>query len=66
VFHRDIYDFLELQTETGDIRSKAFDIFPAVTFPDLFMQRVKDNENWTLFDPKEINDKTGKKLQDQF
>jgi len=66
VFHRDIYDFLELQTETGDIRSKAFDIFPAVTFPDLFMERVKNNENWTLFDPKEINDKTGKKLQDHF
>jgi ribonucleoside-diphosphate reductase alpha chain len=66
VFHRDIYDFLELQTETWDIRSKAFDVFPAVSFPDLFMQRVKDNENWTLFDPKEINDKTGKKLQDHF
>ncbi|MCK5677619.1 MAG: hypothetical protein KAH72_04010 [Flavobacteriaceae bacterium] len=57
VFHRDIYDFLELQTETGDIRSKAFDVFPAVTFPDLFMERVQNNENWTLFDPKEINDK---------
>jgi ribonucleoside-diphosphate reductase alpha chain len=66
VFHRDIYDFLELQTETWDIRSKAFDIFPAVSFPDLFMQRVKDNEKWTLFDPKEIEDKTGKKLQDHF
>jgi len=66
VFHRDIYDFLELQTETWDIRTKAFDVFPAVSFPDLFMQRVKDDESWTLFDPKEINDKTGKKLQDQF
>jgi len=30
------------------------------------MQRVANNEDWTLFDPKEINDKTGKKLQDQF
>jgi len=66
VFHRDIYDFLELQTETWDIRSKAFDIFPAVTFPDLFMERVANNEDWTLFDPKEITDKTGKKLQDHF
>ena len=66
VFHRDIYHFLDLQTETGDIRSKAFDIFPAVSFPDLFMQRVQENWKWTLFDPKEIFDKTGKKLQDHF
>jgi len=58
VWHRDIYDFLDLQTETGDIRRKAFDIFPAVTFPDLFMKRVENNENWTLFDPKEIKDLT--------
>jgi len=65
-FHRDIYDFLELQTETWDIRNKAFDIFPAVTFPDLFMRRVKNNEAWTLFDPKEVEDVTGKKLQDYF
>ncbi len=66
VFHRDIFHFLELQTETGDIRWKAFDVFPAITFPDLFMERVANNESWTLFDPKEINDKTGKKLQDHF
>ncbi len=66
VFHKDIYDFLELQTETGDIRSKSFDVFPAVTFPDLFMQRVANNESWTLFDPKEVEDVTGKKLQDYF
>jgi ribonucleoside-diphosphate reductase alpha chain len=65
-FHRDIYHFLDLQTETGDIRAKAFDVFPAVTFPDLFMERVVNNESWTLFDPKEIQDKTGKKLQDHF
>lgn len=65
-FHRDIYSFLDLQTETWDIRSKAFDVFPAVSFPDLFMERVANDENWTLFDPKEITDKTGKRLQDHF
>ena len=64
--HRDILDFLDLQTETGDIRRKSFDIFPAVTIPDLFMKRVMNNEDWTLFDPKEINDVTGSKLQDLF
>ncbi len=55
-----------MQTETGDIRRKSFDIFPAVSIPDLFMQRVMENKDWTLFDPKEINDTIGKKLQDHF
>ncbi len=66
IFHRDIYDFLDLQTETGDIRSKSFDVFPAVSFPDLFMERMQKNEPWTLFDPKEVKDVTGKALQDHF
>ncbi|MBW7954445.1 ribonucleoside-diphosphate reductase subunit alpha [Candidatus Gracilibacteria bacterium] len=65
-WHRDIFDFLDLQTETGDIRRKSFDIFPSVSMPDLFIQRVENNENWTLFDPKEVEDATGKKLQDHF
>lgn len=66
VFHRDIYDFLELQTETGDIRSKSFDIFPAISVPDLFMKRVENNENWTLFDPHEVWLVHGKRLEDAF
>ena len=66
VFHKDIFGFLDLQTETGDIRSKSFDVFPAVTFPDLFMERVKENGKWTLFCPHEIEKKTGKRLQDTF
>lgn len=65
-WHGDIYDFLDLQTETGDIRSKAFDIFPSISVPDLFMRRVKENGDWTLFDPHEISDKYGKSLQDHF
>lgn len=66
IWHRDIYDFLDLQTETWDIRRKAFDVFPAVSIPDLFMKRVENNEDWTLFDPKEVKDVTGKSLQDYF
>lgn len=66
MWHRDIYDFLDLQTETWDIRRKAFDVFPAVSIPDVFMKRVENNENWTLFDPKEVRDVTGKVLQDFF
>jgi len=54
-----------MQTETGDIRRKSFDIFPAVSVPDLFMRRVIDNANRTLFDPKEVRERIGKKLEDQ-
>lgn len=66
VWHLDIYDFLDLQTETGDIRSKAFDIFPAVSIPDLFMRRLQEGKDWTLFDPNEIKNVHGKTLQDCF
>jgi len=66
MWHRDIYDFLDLQTETGDIRRKSFDVFPAISIPDLFIKRSENNEEWTLFDPKEIKDVTGKSLEDNF
>ena len=66
IWHRDILDFLNLQTETGDIRRKAFDIFPAVSIPDLFMQRVDEGGEWTLFDPHEIHKVTGRRLEDTF
>ncbi len=66
VFHRDIYSFLDMQTETGDIRTKAYDLFPSVSFPNLFMERVQTGKEWSLFDPKEIEDVTGKRLQDHF
>tara|TARA_R110000851_G_C13069886_1_gene564765 strand:- start:1166 stop:1714 length:549 start_codon:yes stop_codon:yes gene_type:complete len=66
VFHRDIFDWLDMQTETGDIRGKAFDLFPAVSFPDIFMRRVDENRQWSLFCPKEVEDVYGKRLQDHF
>jgi ribonucleoside-diphosphate reductase alpha chain len=66
IWHRDILDFLNLQTETGDIRSKAFDIFPAISIPDLFMRRVEAGENWTLFDPHEVHQKKGRRIEDHF
>gem|GEM_PF-2722190 len=34
--------------------------------PDLFMKRVEANEDWTLFDPKEVKEVMGKSLQDHF
>jgi len=66
IWHRDIDDFLDLQTETGDIRRKCFDIFPAVSIPNIFMDRVVDGSKRTLFDPKEIEDVTWKRLEDYF
>ncbi len=66
IWHRDIHDFLNLQTETGDIRSKAFDVFPAISVPDLFMKRVENDEEWTLFDPHEVRSVTGKRMEDLF
>lgn len=57
IWHKDIESFLELQTENGDQRKKAYDIFPQVVIPDLFMQRVENSETWTLFDPHEIREK---------
>jgi len=66
IWHLDIYDFLDLQTETGDVRSKAFDIFPAVSVPDIFMRRLEAGEDITLFDPHEVRTVHGKALQDHF
>ncbi|MEK9151208.1 MAG: ribonucleoside-diphosphate reductase subunit alpha [Patescibacteria group bacterium] len=66
IWHLDIYDFLDLQTETGDIRSKAFDIFPAVSVPDLFMRRLREDGDIALFDPHEVETLYGKRLQDSF
>lgn len=66
IWHLDIYDFLDLQTETGDIRSKSFDIFPAISVPDIFMRRLQEDGEVTLFDPYEVNKKYGKSLQDNF
>ena len=56
-WHLDIESFLELQTENGDQRGKAYDLYPQVVCSNLFMKRVKNNESWTLLDPYEIRRK---------
>ena len=56
-WHLDIESFLELQTENGDQRGKAYDIYPQVVLSDIFMERVEKNLDWTLFDPYEIRQK---------
>merc|ERR1712190_381443 len=64
-WHADIFDFLELKKNHGKEEQRARDLFYALWIPDLFMQRVKNNEDWTLFCPNEAFDQeTGKGLMD--
>jgi ribonucleoside-diphosphate reductase alpha chain len=59
IWHLDILEFLEMQTENGDQRRKAYDVFPQVVIPDLFMKWVEQRKEWTLFDPYEVKQKLG-------
>lgn len=56
IWHRDIEEFIEIQTENGDFRKKAFDIFPQVGIYDLFMKEVmkEDGGTWHTFCPHEV------------
>lgn len=56
-WHIDMEQFLELQSENGDQRGKSYDVYPQVVVSDLFMKRVEENQNWTLFDPYEVRKK---------
>lgn len=52
-WHWDIEDFLELRKNTGDERRRTHDMNTANWIPDLFMKRVKEDKEWTLFSPDE-------------
>jgi ribonucleoside-diphosphate reductase alpha chain len=54
--HPDIMKFLEAGKNDGNIESRARDLHYAVWLPDIFMQRVKDQEVWSLFDPSVVGD----------
>lgn len=55
-WHLDIQEFLELRKNTGDDRRRTHDMNTASWIPDLFMQRMLANEDWTLFSPNETPD----------
>ncbi|OUU74311.1 MAG: ribonucleoside-diphosphate reductase subunit alpha [Methylococcaceae bacterium TMED69] len=55
-WHLDIEEFLELRKNTGDDRRRTHDMNTANWIPDLFMTRVSENEEWTLFSPDEVPD----------
>jgi len=55
-WHMDIEEFLELRKNTGDDRRRTHDMNTANWIPDLFMIRVIENKDWTLFSPNETPD----------
>ena len=55
-WHLDIEEFLELRKNTGDDRRRTHDMNTANWIPDLFMKRVFDDGDWTLFTPNEVPD----------
>ncbi|WP_407361898.1 ribonucleoside-diphosphate reductase subunit alpha [Pseudomonas luteola] len=55
-WHLDIEEFLELRKNTGDDRRRTHDMNTANWIPDLFMKRVFDDGNWTLFSPSDVPD----------
>ncbi|CAK9118403.1 unnamed protein product [Durusdinium trenchii] len=64
-WHADVYEFLELRKNHGKEEQRARDLFYGLWVPDLFMKRVKADEDWTLFCPNEAFDQeTGKGLMD--
>src|SRR3984893_5230864 len=55
-WHLDIEEFLELRKNTGDDRRRTHDMNTANWVPDLFMKRVFEDQEWTLFSPDEVPD----------
>ncbi|MDE2623088.1 MAG: ribonucleoside-diphosphate reductase subunit alpha [Betaproteobacteria bacterium] len=65
-WHLDIEEFLELRKNTGDDRRRTHDMNTAHWIPDLFMKRVEENGEWTLFSPvdvPELHDLFGKAFE---
>ncbi|XP_033730686.1 ribonucleoside-diphosphate reductase large subunit-like, partial [Pecten maximus] len=52
-WHCDMFDFLDCKKNTGKEENRARDLFYALWIPDLFMERVQDNKDWTLMCPAE-------------
>jgi ribonucleoside-diphosphate reductase alpha chain len=68
-WHLDIEEFLELRKNTGDDRRRTHDMNTANWIPDLFMKRVMENAEWTLFSPsdaRDLHDKFGKAFEDAY
>src|SRR5690554_3015817 len=55
-WHLDLEEFLELRKNTGDDRRRTHDMHTAHWIPDLFMKRVREDGQWTLFSPNDVPD----------
>lgn len=56
VWHLDIEDFIDLRKNTGDERRRTHDMHTANWIPDLFMKRVQEDAEWTIFNPSDVRD----------
>src|SRR5210317_1745536 len=68
-WHLDIEEFLELRKNTGDDRRRTHDMNTANWIPDLFMKRVFDDAEWTLFSPNDapdLHDLYGKAFEERY
>ena len=68
-WHLDIEEFLELRKNTGDDRRRTHDMNTANWIPDLFMKRVMENQDWTLFSPADcpdLHDKYGRAFEEAY
>jgi ribonucleoside-diphosphate reductase alpha chain len=68
-WHLDLEEFLELRKNTGDDRRRTHDMNTANWIPDLFMRRVVDGGDWTLFSPStcpDLHDKFGKAFEEAY
>jgi ribonucleoside-diphosphate reductase alpha subunit len=68
-WHADIMDFLELRLNQGDEEARCRDLFSALWIPDLFMKRVEEGGNWSLFCPDKapgLSDVYGKEFEELY
>ncbi len=68
-WHLDIEEFLELRKNTGDERRRTHDMNTANWIPDLFMKRVMEGGDWTLFSPSDtpdLHDKVGRAFEEAY
>ena len=68
-WHADIMEFLELRLNQGDEEARCRDLFTALWIPDLFMKRVEEGGNWSLFCPdkaKGLSDVYGEEFEDLY
>lgn len=57
-WHIDIFDFIDLRKKNGEDRRRAQDLFLTISMSDLFIERIKANSTWTLFDPHDCPELT--------